>query len=163
MNSQWVGLRGEPKSQLHRTRLFSSSELWRRQDVRATQHTPTSTNNTTHTYNNEQHITYLHPRKTQHIPTPTNKTAHTHIHEQHNTHLHPRKTQHIPIHEQHTTSFVNFEAGEWDVNWYERKAESQELEFLQRTQKVSINFILYCSPQVFPVLCFFKEILISFM
>ena len=155
---------------------------------RTTQHIPTSTNSTAHTYIHEQHSTYLHSRKTQHIPTSTNNTAHTYIHEQHSIHLHPRTAQHTPTstnntahtytHERHSTYlhprtthnfFREFRSGRmrlefiWTESW---KLFSQELDFLQRTQKASINFILYCTlrhTKFFPVLWFFfQEILRSF-
>ena len=164
---------------------------------RTTQHIPTSTNNTALTYIHEQHSTYLHPRTTQHIPTSTNNTTHTYIHEQHSTYLHPRTTQHIPtstnntahtyIHEQHWHTYIheqhntylqprtthNFrEFRSWRVRreliWPESwKLLRQVLEFLQRTQKASIKFILYSTPQVHKILsclvAFLKKFFLSFM
>ena len=110
--------------------------------------------NTAHTYIHEQHSTYLHPRTTQHIPTSTNNTAHTYIHEQH---------WHTYIHEQHNTylqprtthNFREFRSWRvrreliWPESW---KLLRQVLEFLQRTQKASIKFILYSTPQVHKIL-----------
>ena len=140
---------------------------------RTTDHIHTSTNNTAHTYTHKQHSTHVLPRTTQHTPTSKNKRAHTYIQEQHSTYLHPRTTQHIPtstnntahtyVHEQHSTylqprtthNFREFRSGRvrreliWMESW---QLLSQELEFLQRTQKASINFILYCTPQVYKVL-----------
>jgi hypothetical protein len=136
---------------------------------RTTQHIPASTNNTAQTNIHEQHNTYPHPRTTQHIPTSTNNTAHTYIHEQHSTHSSTNNTTHTHIHEKHSTYldprtthnfFREFRSGRvrreliWTESW---KLFSQELEFLQRTQNVSINFILYCTPQFFSVLWFFKR------
>jgi len=129
MNSQWVVLRGEPKSQLLRIRMSSSSsELWRRQDVSATHHIPTSTNSKAQTYIHEQHGNYLHPR-----------TTHDFI----------RKFRSGRVRRELV----------WTESW---KLLSQGLEFLQRTQKGSINFILYCTPQVYKVLSCFVVFLKKF-